>query len=117
MSGPVTTKYDDVILAFVVLMPRFITLHALMQWKSELLESLREMKGNEKAALLIDTNSHQFESIECQKLLRGVFSDREIIRRISRTAFVVPRQYREPEIVDSTEGYFSRFEDAYRWLS
>ncbi len=66
-------------------------------------------------ALLLDTNKHQFESIECLKFLRDLISN-EVIHRLSSVAFVQPREYRTPEVPSSTEGYFDNFEDAYTWL-
>lgn len=98
-------------------MPEFIALNVLVQWKTEFLASLSEIKEQDKAGVLIDTNSHQFESIECLKLLRELFSEPQIKRCISRAAFVGPSRYIEPEIINYTEGYFLSFEEAYRWLS
>ena len=117
MSTRIDTRYDDEIGAFVVRMPEFIVFNELKQWKAEFLSYLSKIEGQEKAAVLIDTNTHQFESIECLKLLREIFSEPKVIRCISKAAFVGPSQYRKPEIVSSSEGYFSSYTDAYRWLS
>lgn len=117
MSSNITTKYDDEINAFVVRMPDFITFSDLSQWKADFLLALNGINEQNKAAILIDTNSHQFESIDCLKLLRELSREPKVSRCISRAAFVGPSEYREPEIIDDAEGYFSNFEEAYRWLS
>ena len=108
--------YDDEISALVVRMPDFITLNMLKRWKDEFLLSLNQIVGQEKVALLIDTNTHQFESIACLKLLRDLTNEPQVIGRISRVAFVGPSQYKQPEVVNSSEAYFSQFEKAHNWL-
>lgn len=117
MGTRIDTRYDDKIDAFIVQVPEFIALKELKQWKAEFLSYLSKIEGPAKAALLIDTNTHQFESIECLKLLRELFSEPRLKQCISKSAFVGPSQYREAEIVSSSEGYFSNLADAYRWLS
>lgn len=98
-------------------MPEYITLNELYRWKKEFLGLLYTRAGNEKIALLVDMNTHQFESVECLKLLRNLFSNELKAKDyISKVAFVAPAQYREPEIVSSTEAYFSHFEEAHDWL-
>jgi len=117
MSPHIETRYDSEINAYIVRMPDFISFNDLKQWKDEFLSSLNEIKGQEKSAILLDTNNHQFESVKCLKLLRELFAEPQVKHCIKRTAFVGPSQYREPEIIDFTEGYFSNYEEAYRWLS
>ena len=117
MSSQIDTNYDDEISAFVARMPEYITFKELKQWRTEFLASLDKIVGHERVALLINTNTHQFESITCLKLLRDLLSSEPQVKHcISRVAFVQPRQYREPSIWSSNEGYFSCFKDAYCWL-
>lgn len=116
MGERVSTTFDTSINAYIVRMPEYITLEVLNLWKKEFLLSLDERKS-EKSALLLDTNRHQFESIECLKLLKDLLSNESRIKHcISRFAGVGPKQYREPEVISSREVYFSRFEEAYLWL-
>jgi hypothetical protein len=116
MTCHITTKYDAEIGVFIICLPEFITFTELKQWKAEFLSSLKDIKDNIKRAILIDTNTHQFESIACLKLLRDLCNEPQVKSCISRTAFVSPSQYRKPEMVSATEGYFSSFEEAYNWL-
>ena len=117
MCMHIETTFDNDINAFIVRMPDHIALEELNRWRKEFLQSLGEGAGDDKAGLLLDTNKHQFESIECLKLLRDLLSsERQIEHCIGRVAFVQPGHYREPELSSSTEAYFSRFEDAYHWL-
>lgn len=117
MSGHIQTKFDREINAFIVSMPEFITLEALKAWNREFLTLLCDRTGSEKAALLLDTNRHAFESAACLKLLRDLLANhRQISTNISRVAFVQPGQYREPGIVSPVEAYFSQFREAYNWL-
>ena len=117
MGRYINTKFNNEINAFIVLMPEYITLNELHRWKKEFLKSLYERAGNEKVALLMDMNTHQFESIESLKLLRNLLSNElKFKNNISKVAFVQPRQYRVHEITSPTEAYFSHFEEAHNWL-
>lgn len=116
-TSPIESKFDDEIDAFIIRMPENITLSALEIWQNEFLALLHERAENEKVSILLDTNKHEFESIECLKLLRNLLVDEPLIKNgISRVAFVAPKQYREPEIISPKEAYFSRFEEALNWL-
>ena len=118
MSSYIETKFDQKINAFIVLMPEYITLNLLNLWSKEFLKSLCKQAVNDKVSLLVDTNKHQFESIECLKLLRNFLTNKKQVRNnISNVAFVQPKQYRKPEIVSPKEAYFSNFEDAHNWLT
>ena len=117
MAEHIEMKFDSEINAFIVSMPELITHSALKIWNKEFLKLLCERASNEKAALLLDTNKHDFESIECLKLLRELLSnERQVRESISKVAFVQPRQYREPEIISPVEAYFSQFEEAHNWI-
>jgi len=109
----INTTFEHDIHTFIVRMPENITLETLNFWGRKFLQSLTK---NEKSALLLDTNKHQFESIECLKLLREILSNEKIKNNISKFAFVQPRHYREPNIINEKERYFNNFEDAYCWL-
>lgn len=110
-------KFDQELNAIIVNMPKVITLDILKKWRKIFLELLVKRHANKKVALSLDTNRHDFESIECIKLLRELLSkNMHVNQSISRIAFVQPVNYREPEIVNSTEAYFSQAEDAQEWL-
>jgi hypothetical protein len=117
MGGHIHTKFDQEINAFIILMPEYITPNELSIWSKKFLKLLRKWAEKKKVKLLVDTNRHQFESIECLKLLRNLLSnDWQVQNSISKVAFVQPRQYRKPEIISPAEAYFSNFEDAHIWL-
>lgn len=112
----IQTKFNDSIHAFIVRMPNYVTLKTLNIWSQYFLQVLEER--TEKVGLLLDTNLHEFESIECLKFLRELLSNENLVKcRISRSAFVQPLRYRQPEIVSYIEAYFSNIEDAHKWLS
>jgi len=113
----IDTRHASEIRALIVRMPALITLNMLNDWSAQLLYMLNECAEGEKITLLLDMNTHNFESIECLKYLREFLSCNQQIKNIvSRAAFVQPEQYRKPEIVSSEEAYFSKFEDAYYWI-
>ncbi len=111
----INTTFEHNINAYIVHMPENITFEELSFWSKEFLQSLSKSKS-EKCTLLLDTNRHQFESIASLKLLRDILSDEKVKHCISKFAFIQPRQYREPNIISPKEGYFTNFEDAYRWI-
>ena len=107
MTKQIISKYDGELEAIIVRMTDNISLSALEEWQENFLELVHERSGSKKLAVLLDTNKHQFESIECLKLLHNLFSNNlQFKRSVSRVAFVSPRQYREPEVVSQMEGYF-----------
>ena len=67
--------------------------------------------------MLIDTNKHEFESIQCLKLLREFFTTNVVIQtNVGKVAFVQPKNYRGPHVVSEIEAYFESTEEAYKWL-
>lgn len=117
MHTQIETSYDDQIRSFIIWMPEYTTLNALKKWRSELLTYLEKIKIQEKIALLIHTNTHEFESIACLKFMREFLTlEHKIVSRISRIAFVQPSQFQEPEIKNSNLGYFTCFKGAHSWL-
>lgn len=104
--------------AIIVKMPELITIKELQIWREAFFECLAQYSSSKKVAVLLDTNNHDFESIECLKLLRQILSDgQEIGEGISRIAFVQPKQCKEPGIASKTEAYFSKTEDAIEWIN
>ena len=110
----IISEYDSIVNAFIVKMPEYINYDALEVWKSELLLSLSKVEN--QIALLIDINRHNFESIECLKLLRNMFDESIVKEKVLKTAFVCPKKYKESEVVSNEEAYFEKFNDAYCWL-
>lgn len=117
-NEPIKIQFDNDIQAYIVLMPEYTSFDSLHSWAEEFVGLLRERKPQEQVALLLDTNTHNFESIECLKFMREFLSNKsEIIRHISRAAFVAPKGFREEGVVSTKEAYFSNYEDAWQWLS
>ncbi len=116
MNMQINTTFDNNINSIIVRMPEEITFEILKLWEEELLELISKIEENEDISLLIDTNKHNFKSIECLKLLREILSNAHTKYSFSKFAFIQPRQHREPNIINSKEGYFINFEDAYCWL-
>lgn len=117
MPHHIETTFEKELNAIIVYMPELITLSALECWREQLLKLLTKLDQNGKVALLLDTNRHDFESVECLKLLRELLSNEPRVREnISRVAFVQPGHYKEPEIVSPTEAYFSQRKEACEWL-
>lgn len=112
----INTTFDNNVNSFIVRMPEEITFEALKLWEEEFLKSVSKRGKNKNISLLIDTNKHKFKSIECLKLLRNILSSADIKCCFSKFAFIQPKQYREPNIDSSKEGYFINFENAYCWL-
>lgn len=111
----VHTEYRQEIGAYLVGFPSEVSLNALKMWGSEFTLELQARSG--PAGLLLDTNSHDFESTDCLKWLREFFTDEPVVRReINRVAFVQPAQYRMSGIVNESEAYFSTVKEAYEWL-
>ena len=113
----IKTNYDDNSGAFVIRFPEYTTFAELKSWGENFRKILLKQEKNHKPGLLLDTNSHNFESISCLKFLRNFLQEvNQMDNGISKVAFVQPVQYRQPEIMNSCEAYFSKFEEAYQWL-
>ena len=97
---PIDTRFDSEIHALIVRMPKLISLDILHVGSKQLLCMLNEHDRGDKIALLINTHTHNFESIECLKYCRELLScNQQIKGGVSKVAFVQPRKYSEPEIV------------------
>ena len=100
------TDYHSDIESYVVSLPGGVSYSALKNWGIEFIRELQTRSGT--AALLFNTNAHNFESIDCLKWLREFFAKEDVFTStIRRVAFVQPIQYRSPEVVSDTEAYFS----------
>lgn len=113
----IKTNYDDASGAFVIHFPEYTTFAELQSWGENFRKILLKQEHNHKPGLLLDTNSHNFESILCLKFLRSFLQEiTQIDNGINKIAFIQPVQYRQPEIANSYQAYFSKFEEAYQWL-
>lgn len=111
----IQTRFDADLNAYLVKFPVFITLGCLHDWGKMFVTELQSRDSG--TALVIDTNQHDFESVECLRWLRMFLVGEPIIRSsVYRVAFVQPSEHRRPEVVSDVEAYFSSVEEACRWL-
>lgn len=114
-TSVIQTRFDAGLGVFVVEFPEFVTLNCLRQWGEDFLLQL-ESHSND-VALLLDTNQHNFDSVDCLKWLRTFLMGEPIAKsKICRVAFVQPPKYRCPEVVSDGEAYFTNTKEAQRWL-
>ena len=117
MTGRIQVKFDEKLKGYIVSMPDFISLSAIEEWKDRFDIDLISIPSDQQARLLIDTNQHQFESIQCLKSLREFFANNSVIQSNGvKVAFVQPANFVEPQIRSEREAYFESFEEAYKWL-
>ncbi len=117
MSAKIQIKFDKTINGYLIIMPNFVTLKMIEQWKKQFDIELKFTQNNSHYSLLIDANKHKFESIQCLKSLRdylSYLSDSQ--NNLVRAAFVSPSNFREPQITSEFEAYFDDYEKAYQWL-
>lgn len=99
---------------FLIQLPDFVTLNALKSWSERFISVL---KAQSEVAVVLDTGSHNFESIECLKYLKSfLMEDPVVIRHVVKIAFVSPKGHRPAEIVSEVEAYFSEQDDALQWI-
>ena len=110
----INSKYNKDLNILIVTLPDYIKIHDLNIWKSEFIATLSH--SEDQTALLIDTNLHDFESIECLKLLRQLFDEPIVKEKIKKTAFVSPEKYKKAELTSVIEAYFESLDKAYNWL-
>ncbi len=109
------TSYRRDIKSHVVSLPSGVSHNALKKWSREFIRELQLRPG--KAGLLFNAGDHDFESIDCLKLLKDLFTkNRAIKKSINRVAFVQPIQYRNPEVVSDLVAYISAEQKAIGWL-
>jgi len=117
MNNNIQVSYDKNINGYVVKMPEFVSLITIEEWRNKFALYLKFLPLSQKFAMLIDTNKHEFESIQCLKSLRDFFTaNAEVQSKCVKVAFVQPKSYMEPCIKSEIEGYFENFEEAYKWL-
>lgn len=117
MAEKIESKYYKKIRAYSVYFPEHVTLDHLNNWKREFQEMLDVRSHPKPEALILDTNKHDFESIECLRILRSILS--QLVNQdngIYKIAFVQPVQYRKPEVISKNEAYFEDVEKAKLWL-
>lgn len=111
----IRTEFDAYINSYIVTFPGFVTLKALQTWGSEFLAELG--RRPDPSGLLLDSNAHAFESIECLKWLNVFFNEElKIAAAIRRVAFVQPITYRSPEVISESVAFFEKVQDAREWL-
>ncbi len=117
MAHYIQIKFDDSICGFVVGMPELITLEAIEEWKESMGNYLESLPLNQEVVMLIDTNKHQFESIQCLKSIREFFATNPVIQSNGvKAAFVQPNDYIKPHIKSENEAYFDNCLAAFKWL-
>jgi hypothetical protein len=117
MEKIIEFNFDIRINGYVVTMPDFVTLDMIEEWKDRFDRELQSIRSSNKLALLFDTNKHNFESIQCLKILREYLTDNKVLKSsFSRAALVAPAKFMAPNIKSEVEAYFDNTEEAYKWL-
>ncbi|MDH3975187.1 MAG: hypothetical protein OEV42_12975 [Deltaproteobacteria bacterium] len=117
MASNIHYEYDAEINGYIVRMPAFVRFDSLNEWFEMFNRELSSIPSNQPLVLLIDTNEHKFESIQCLKSLREFFINNKVVKKSGvKAAFVGPGQYMEPHIKSDLEAYFDSFDEAYSWL-
>lgn len=111
MTPSISTTYDTTLDAVIIRFPDTVTEGQMRQWAAALPGRLAPL-GRNSSSMLLDTNRHQFESMECLRLLRSALESSHVRRAIRRVAFVQPVSFRIPGVVSAEEAYFSTVEDA-----
>ena len=100
---------------YVSRFPDYVTLEQLRNWGVKI---KKELEKGGRYNLLIDTNAHNFESVECLKWLgEFLMLDSIVSQNIDSVAFVQPEVYRSPEVVSDREAYFTDNISAKKWLN
>jgi len=117
MKGRIQTQFDEKINGYVVSMPEYISLEAIEEWKKSMSYDFESLSEGQQAVILMDTNMHQFESIQCLKSIREFFVTNPVVQSNGVTvAFVQPNEYIKPHIKSVNEAYFDNCSDAFKWL-
>ena len=111
MTTDIAMTYDTTLCAVIVRFPDTVTEDQMRKWVATLPGHLAVLEGN-SSSMLLDTNRHQFESMECLRLLRCALESAQVRKAIRRVAFVQPESFRLPAVVSAEEAYFSTFQDA-----
>ncbi len=100
---------------YVVMFPDHITLESMKSWG---VEFKNKLNGKSGLSLLLNTNSHNFESVECLKWLREFLTQEQVLTQaINKVAFVQPGTYRATEVISDSEAYFNDSYSARKWLN
>jgi hypothetical protein len=117
MEDRIEINFDNRINGYVVTMPNFVTLDMIEEWKARFDQELKTTRNSNNFALLFDTNTHNFESIQCLKSLREYLTENKVLKSsFSRVALVAPTKFMAPKIKSEVEAYFDNLEQAYKWL-
>jgi hypothetical protein len=117
MQNRIEFNFDKRINGYVVTMPDFVTLDMIEEWKDRFDQELKTIRTSIKFALIFNTNKHNFESIQCLKVLREYLTDNKVLKScFSRTALVAPAKFMAPVIKSEVEAYFDNLEQAFKWL-
>jgi hypothetical protein len=117
MENIIEFNFDIRINGYVVTMPDFVTLGMIEQWKDRFDRELQTIRSSNKFALIFDTNKHNFESIQCLKILREYLTGNKVLKSsFSRVALVAPAKFMAPNIKSEVEAYFNNLEEAYKWI-
>lgn len=117
MKHCIEYHFDRNIAGYVISMPEFIDLDTIEQWINSFEQELNTLTANQRLIMLVDTNQHEFESVQCLKRLRDFFTGNTVIKANGlRVAFVQPTEYRMPNIKSESEAYFSSRDAVYAWL-
>ena len=117
MKDEIELKYDKEIKVYTVSFPEHITYESLSKWRIKFHEILDARPHPNSELLLLDSNKHDFESLECLKFLREILNQLANLENgIHKIAFIQPAHYRKPEIISNNEAYFANTDDAKVWL-
>jgi len=117
MNRNIQVSFDNKINGYIIRMPEFISLNSIEEWTHKFELDLKTLPLGQRVVMLIDTNKHEFESIQCLKNLREFFTSSSLIQsNIVKVAFVRPKSYGEPHVKSDLEAYFESVEEAYKWL-
>ncbi|NOZ51975.1 MAG: hypothetical protein GXP08_02345 [Gammaproteobacteria bacterium] len=80
-------------------------------------QELKSISQHQVIVMLMDTNQHHFESVQCLKSLRDFFSTSPVIQSNGvKVAFVQPENVMQPHVKSASDAYFTDYDKAYQWL-
>jgi hypothetical protein len=117
MSNNIQVLYNEKISGHVIQISEFVSLNALEEWKKRVGLDLKSLPFGQRVVMLMDTNRHEFESLQYLKKLRDFFTTNVVIQSNGiKVASVQPKIYLEPHIISKVEAYFESVEEVYKWL-
>lgn len=117
MKEKIQFKYEAEIQGYIIAMPEIIHMSSIDEWIAGFSLELASFPPEKRVVMLVNTNQHNFESIQCLKTLRMFFYDNPIFLSNGVTvAFVAPEKYVKPHIESEVEAYFDCCEQAFMWL-